>query len=67
MAKKPILLDPADGLIIDDVGKWAIEKHARVQAYIKIAGPTRAKYIATASVARWEQAISIYFQVLVAL
>jgi three-Cys-motif partner protein len=45
MAKKPIILDPTDGLIVDDVGKWAIEKHARVQAYIEIASATRAKYV----------------------
>jgi three-Cys-motif partner protein len=45
MAKKLILLDPTDGLMIDDVGKWASEKHARVQAYIKIASATRAKYL----------------------
>ncbi|RXG91613.1 three-Cys-motif partner protein TcmP [Bradyrhizobium zhanjiangense] len=45
MAKKEIILDPADGLIVDDVGKWATEKHARVQAYIKIASATRAKYV----------------------
>jgi len=45
MVKKPVILDPADELIVDDVGKWAVEKHARVQAYIKIASATRAKYV----------------------
>jgi hypothetical protein len=45
MAKKPVILDPADGLIVDEVGKWAIEKHARLQAYIEIASATRAKYV----------------------
>jgi three-Cys-motif partner protein len=45
MAKKPIVLDRADGLIVDEVGEWASEKHARVQAYIKIASATRRKYV----------------------
>jgi three-Cys-motif partner protein len=45
MAKQPIILDPADGLIVDEVGKWAPEKHARVKAYIEIASATRAKYV----------------------
>lgn len=44
MAKKPVVLDH-DGLIVDEVGEWASEKHARVQAYIKIASATRAKYV----------------------
>jgi hypothetical protein len=35
----------ADGLIVDDVGEWAPNKHARVQQYIKIASGTRAKYV----------------------
>jgi three-Cys-motif partner protein len=45
MAKPSIIWDPADGLIVDEVGKWAIEKHARVRAYIEIASATRAKYV----------------------
>jgi len=45
MSKPPIILDPADGLIVDEVGKWAREKHARVKAYIEIASATRAKYV----------------------
>jgi len=45
MAKKTIKLDPDDGLIVSEVGSWASEKHARVQAYIKIASATRAKYV----------------------
>jgi three-Cys-motif partner protein len=45
MAKKPVILDPADGLIVDDVGKWALEKHARVSRYIEIASDVRAKYL----------------------
>jgi three-Cys-motif partner protein len=45
MAKKPVVLDPADGLIVDEVGEWAPKKHARVQQYIEIASATRAKYV----------------------
>lgn len=45
MAKQPIILDPADGLIIDEVGTWASKKHARVNSYIEIASATRAKYV----------------------
>lgn len=45
MAAKSIILDPSDGLIISEVGKWATEKHARVKAYIEIASATRAKYV----------------------
>ena len=44
MAKKPIV-DPHDGLTVSEVGKWALEKHARVKAYIEIASATRAKYV----------------------
>jgi three-Cys-motif partner protein len=45
MAKKPVVSDPADGLIVDEVGEWAPKKHARVQQYIEIASATRAKYV----------------------
>jgi three-Cys-motif partner protein len=45
MAKKTVKHDPGDGLIVSEVGSWASEKHARVQAYIKIASATRAKYV----------------------
>jgi three-Cys-motif partner protein len=45
MVKKPIVLDPTDGLIVDEVGEWAPKKHARVQQYIDIASATRAKYV----------------------
>jgi three-Cys-motif partner protein len=45
MAKQPVILDPADGLIVDEVGKWAPKKHARVNSYIEIASATRAKYV----------------------
>jgi hypothetical protein len=45
MAKPSTILDDGDGLIVDEVGKWAPEKHARVKAYIEIASATRAKYV----------------------
>src|ERR1700704_2593472 len=45
MAKQPIILDPADGLIVDEVGKWAPKKHARVNSYIEIASRARAMYV----------------------
>jgi three-Cys-motif partner protein len=45
MAKKSIILDPHDGLIASEVGKWAPEKHARVQRYIEIASGVRAGYV----------------------
>jgi three-Cys-motif partner protein len=45
MAKKATVVDPADELIVDEVGAWASQKHARVQQYIEIASATRAKYL----------------------
>jgi three-Cys-motif partner protein len=45
MAKKAVKFDPDDGLIIDEVGEWAPQKHARVQRYVEIASKTRAKYV----------------------
>ena len=45
MAKAKAKFDPADGLIVSEVGPWATEKHARVQRYIEIASATRRKYI----------------------
>jgi hypothetical protein len=42
MAKKSIILDPDDGLIVSEVGGWAAEKHARVKRYIEIASGARA-------------------------
>jgi three-Cys-motif partner protein len=44
MAKKPIELDPADGLVVDVVGEWALEKHERLKRYIDIASGARAKF-----------------------
>ena len=45
MAKRTVKLDPADGLIVSEVGPWASDKHARVQRYIEIASATRKKYV----------------------
>jgi three-Cys-motif partner protein len=45
MAKKPVVLDPADNLIVDEVGEWALKKHACVRRYIEIASATRTKYV----------------------
>jgi three-Cys-motif partner protein len=45
MARKAKIVDPADGLIVSEVGEWAPEKHARVQRYIEIASGARAMYV----------------------
>jgi three-Cys-motif partner protein len=45
MPKKPIKLDPVDGLVVDEVGPWASEKHERLRRYINIANGARAKFI----------------------
>jgi three-Cys-motif partner protein len=45
MAKKAIILDPTDGLLVSEVGKWAPKKHARVQRYIEIASAVRAGFL----------------------
>src|SRR5258708_5756938 len=34
-------VDPSDGLPIDEVGRWAEEKHARLRAYIEISRGAR--------------------------
>jgi hypothetical protein len=44
MAKKQTI-DPADGLVVSEVGEWAPEKHVRVQRYIEIASKARAMYV----------------------
>ena len=36
---------PADGLIVDEVGPWAEEKHLRLKRYIDLAKGARAKFI----------------------
>jgi three-Cys-motif partner protein len=38
-------LDPSDGLLVDEVGPWAREKHLRLSRYIDVAKGARAKYV----------------------
>ena len=45
MAKKPIKLDPDDGLIVGEVGRWATEKHDRLRKYIQASRGARAKFL----------------------
>jgi three-Cys-motif partner protein len=45
LAKKSVKHDPADGLIVGEVGRWAAEKHERLRKYIDAAGKARAKYV----------------------
>jgi three-Cys-motif partner protein len=45
MSRKPIKLDPQDGLIVGEVGPWAAEKHERLRKYIHAAGPARSKFV----------------------
>lgn len=45
MAKKEVKFDPDDGLIIGEVGPWAVEKHDRVKRYIQAASGARAKFL----------------------
>jgi three-Cys-motif partner protein len=45
MAKKSIPVDPADSLIVGEVGRWASEKHDRLRKYIDASGGARAKYL----------------------
>jgi three-Cys-motif partner protein len=45
MVKKPIKLDPDDGLIVGEVGPWAVEKHERLRRYIHAARGARAKFL----------------------
>jgi three-Cys-motif partner protein len=37
--------DPVDGLLVDEVGPWAREKHLRLSRYIDVARGARAKYV----------------------
>jgi three-Cys-motif partner protein len=39
------VIDPADGSVAGEVGRWALEKHDRVRKYVVAAGTTRAKYV----------------------
>jgi three-Cys-motif partner protein len=44
MAKSPAKYCPVDGLIVDEVGPWAPEKHLRLSRYIDLARGARAKF-----------------------
>jgi len=45
MAKKAIVVDPADGLVVGEVGPWAVEKHERLRKYIEASKGARAKFL----------------------
>jgi three-Cys-motif partner protein len=45
MAKKANKLDPADNLIVGEVGQWATEKHDRLRRYIQASHGARAKFL----------------------
>jgi three-Cys-motif partner protein len=45
MAQKPKIMDPDDGLIVDEVGAWASGKHARLRKYIDAYRSDRAQYL----------------------
>ncbi len=45
MAKPPVIFDPTDKLIVDEVGPWSAEKHERLRRYIDISSGARAKYV----------------------
>lgn len=45
MAKKSVIVDPADGLIVGEVGPWASEKHERLRKYVNASGGARAKFL----------------------
>ena len=45
MVKKPVKFDPDDGLIIGEVGPWAIEKHERLRNYIQASHGARARFL----------------------
>ena len=45
MAKKAAVVDPADGLVVGEVGPWATEKHERLRKYIDAARSARANYL----------------------
>jgi len=45
MVKKPVKLDPDDGLIIGEVGPWATEKHERLRKYIQASHGARARFL----------------------
>src|SRR5262249_8875965 len=39
------IVDPADSLIVSEVGPWAAEKHERLRRYISASRGARAKYL----------------------
>ena len=45
MARKAVAVDPADGLIVGEVGRWASEKHERLRKYVEASSGPRAKYL----------------------
>jgi hypothetical protein len=46
MAKKAaVAVDPADGLIVGEVGPWAAEKHDWLGKYIDASSGARAKFL----------------------
>src|SRR2546430_2104153 len=45
MPPKIIPVDPTDGLIVDEVGQWATEKHERLKKYIDASRGARAKFL----------------------
>jgi hypothetical protein len=45
VVKKPSKIDPADGLVVSEVGDWAEDKHIRVARYIELAGVVRKDYL----------------------
>ena len=40
-----IILDPVDGLVVDEVGPWATEKHEQLKKYIDASRGARAKFL----------------------
>ena len=45
MAKRVVAVDPADGLIVGEVGSWAAEKHDRLRKYVDASSAARADYL----------------------
>jgi three-Cys-motif partner protein len=45
VAKKAIAVDPADGLIVGEVGPWTVEKHDRLRKYIDASSRARANFL----------------------
>ena len=45
MAKRAVAVDPADRLIVGEVGPWAAEKHDRLRRYIDASSCARAKFL----------------------